>query len=561
MVNKTKKRRFFQVALLVLIIVLQCLVLLFWYLETKSDEKIQTITNETAHLDKARLYSDQSKALLIKSQILYRDYLYNNNQNSLDDYFKTLTDINNSVGDLNTELHQNFQIKDSLKLDKLRKDLEQIINQTSYLDRNSIDDLMAKKFDYKEILNSVTFDSIVTRDSIAKKGFFSRMIDAISGKYSIQKEKIEIIASYKYQNKVNSGELKSQIENILKDSDAHYKKQINAVKESFGASNGVKSELHSINDDLLNSTSDLISKYNEIIQPLKKESNNQFKITTETKRKQRNYLVFGLTVLMLVFSFLLFRFMLYAFDLEKQLIASNLQIQKNLDYKSKIIGMISHEVRSPLSVISLYCKMIVNKIQDSEIKEVFGSIQNTSSNLLLMTNQILDYSKNENVKMELNATDFLLHDELAKSMEPLQKLSIESGNQFQWKSNVPKDLSVHSDAVKINQLFYNLVGNALKFTKNGTISIETTTKKLSDNVYHFHATVTDTGVGIAKKDLEHIFEDYYQGSNGMTSMGIGLGLKLCKEIIELFDGEINVQSEVGKGTSVSFVLKLEVNGE
>ncbi len=114
---------------------------------------------------------------------------------------------------------------------------------------------------------------------------------------------------------------------------------------------------------------------------------------------------------------------------------------------------------------------------------------------------------------------------------------------------------MNSDVIKINQLFYNLVGNALKFTKNGVITIDTKAEK-SDSQTQFYVTVNDTGSGISAEDLKHVFEDYFQGSNGLTSMGVGLGLKLCKEIVELFDGEISIESEKGKGTTVSFMLKL-----
>lgn len=555
----SNKRRFFHASLIVFIILLQCLVLLFWYLETKSDEKIAKISNDIHNLDAAQSYSGQSSTLLVKSQILYKDYLRTKNQQSLTDYLKTINELNTSVGSLNSVLQKNFQLNNKSELVHLRNKLDTIVKETSFLDKAAVDDAIAKKFNYQEILNSMSLDSIITRDSIARKGFFSRLFDAISGKYNIQKERLEIIASYKYNNKVNSGEVKAQIEKILKDSDAYYKNQINALKESFGTSNANDSKLYEINDRLLNSTSDLISNYNTVIEPLKENSHADLKEAAKSNSTQRNYLIFILTLVMLIFSIIVFRFTLYAFDLEKKLVTSQEQIMKNLEYKNKIIGMVSHEVRSPLSIISLYCKMIVSKVKDSEIQEVFDSVQNTTSTLLLLTNQILDYTKNENSKMELNKSKFYLKQELSNIMEPLDKLCVENGNRFNWSNAVVNDDLVFSDIIKINQLFYNLVGNALKFTKDGTISITTKTEKAESGILHFYVNVADTGSGISEQDVKHVFEDYYQGSNGLTSMGIGLGLKLCKEIVELFDGKISIQSEVAKGTTVSFMLQLELN--
>ena len=558
MLNSSTKRKFFHVSLLVCIILLQCLIVLFWYLEAKNDERIAKINNDIQNLNQAQSFSGESNALLIKSQIVYKDYLRTKNKEALTDYFETLNEINSSVGNLNSVLQTNFELKDAKSLHISRDKLDTIVKESLQLDTNSIDDSVINKFNYQEILNSISLDSIITRDSIARKSFFSRIFDAISGKYDIQKEKIEIIASYKYKDKINSGEVKSQLEKILKDSDAYYKNQIASLKESYGNSDGIDSRLYNINDRLLHSTYDLLTNYNNVIHPLKDNSQAEFISTTANNTKQRNYLILILTLVMLVFSIILFKFTLHAFDLEKKLITSQNQILKNLEYKNKIMGMISHEVRSPLSIISLYCKMIVSKIKDSEIHEVFTSIQNTTSTLLTLTSQILDYSKNENSTMKLEKSKLYLKKELTNIIEPLHKLCVENENQFKWNTSIVEDHLVVTDVVKINQLFYNLVGNALKYTKNGQITIDTKTEKTSVEFIQFFVTVRDTGAGISEADVKHVFEEYYQGSNGLTSMGIGLGLKLCKEIVELFDGEISVQSELDKGTTVSFRIQLEL---
>lgn len=558
MLNKINNRRFFHISLLVLIVLLQCLVLLFWYLESRSDTKIAKINSDIAYLNKAQSFSNQSQELLLKSQMLYKDFLHNNNKKALEDYYKTITELSSSVANLDAELNTNLELKENHKIVDLKVKLDGIVQESSFLEKNSIDETAIKKFNYQQILNSISLDSIVTRDNLAKKSFFSRIADAISGKYDIQKERIEIIISYEYLNKVKSGEVKSEFERILKDADNYYKNQITALKESFGNSDGTHPSLYALNDKLMNIASDLVLEYNAMIKPLKKEGLNEIQSIAKTQTKQRNYLIFILTVLMLLLSIVVFRFTLFAFDLEKKLVASQEEISKNLNYKNKIMGMISHEVRSPLNIISLYSKLVTSKVTDPEMKEVFGSIQHTTSTLLLLTNQILEYSKNENRRMILNKSNFYLKQELTKMLEPLQKLCEENGNQFRWENSVIEDSLVFSDVVKINQLFYNLVGNALKYTKNGTITVTTKTEKVESDFIHFQVAVIDSGSGISKEDMKNVFEDYFQGSNGINSMGIGLGLKLCKEIVELFDGDISIQSELNKGTNVSFVLKLDL---
>ncbi|MBL7887439.1 MAG: HAMP domain-containing histidine kinase [Flavobacterium sp.] len=555
MLNKISKRRFFHVALLALIILLQFLVMLFWYLEKRNDDKIVQIKQEIDYLDKAKSYSEQSQSLLLHSQILYRNYLQNKNDKVLTDYFDTINAITQSVENLNSSLKNNSQNKS--KLTDLKNRLNQIASEVSYFDKNNVGNNLFKKFDYQGILKTISLDSIVSRDKVARKNFFSRLMDAISGKSSIQKERIEIIISYEYHNKLKSGEIKSELEKILKDSDQYYRNQLSALTESYSKSDGNSSGFYHFNDTMLRSFSNLIADYNSVIQPLKEESNTKFNLATQSQNKHRNYLIFSLTLLMFLLSLVVFRFTLYAFDLENKLIASQSQILKSLEYKNKIMGMISHEVRSPLNIISLYSKMVVSKVKDAEMRDVFNSIQHTTSNLLVLTNQILDYSKNENRKMVLNQSKFYLKQELDKIIKPLSKLCSESDNQFEWENTIQTDYFVFSDVTKINQLFYNLVGNALKFTKKGQIKLTTRTEENAQGRINLLVTVADTGVGISKDDLKNVFEDYYQGSNGITSMGIGLGLKLCKEIVDLFDGEISIVSELNEGTAVSFRIQMD----
>ena len=117
---------------------------------------------------------------------------------------------------------------------------------------------------------------------------------------------------------------------------------------------------------------------------------------------------------------------------------------------------------------------------------------------------------------------------------------------------------VSSDLIKIHQLFYNIVGNANKFTEKGVIKINTTIDENVNNTLKFTVAISDTGSGISKEDLENVFESYYQGiiSEKVNDIGAGLGLNLCKEIVELFEGNIKIESIINKGTTVTFSLIL-----
>jgi signal transduction histidine kinase len=132
------------------------------------------------------------------------------------------------------------------------------------------------------------------------------------------------------------------------------------------------------------------------------------------------------------------------------------------------------------------------------------------------------------------------------------------GNKIELKTNLNSDFEVYSDAAKIHQLFYNILGNANKFTKNGLVSIIVNIEKISDYELNLKVEIQDNGDGISENDLKNVFESYFQGtvSEKVSDLGVGLGLNLCKEIVELFNGEIKVQSQEGTGTKVSFNLIL-----
>ena len=137
MLNKISKRRFFHVALLALIILLQFLVMLFWYLENNSDDEIAQIKQDIDYLDKAKSYSEQSQSMLLQSQALYRKYLHEKSDKVLTDYFDTIKAITKSVENLNSSLKNNTQNKDKNKLADLKNRLNQISNEVSYFDKKN----------------------------------------------------------------------------------------------------------------------------------------------------------------------------------------------------------------------------------------------------------------------------------------------------------------------------------------------------------------------------------------------------------------------------------------
>ncbi len=542
---------------------MQLLVILFWYLQTKDDATIDSLSEKMGLYKKGTKYTNDAYATLYESQFYYKDYLLNHNKKSLENYYATVKKLKVTLDSLNHHVVKEDVdlIKEKKKLDVLQQKADSILSNQSTQINKKIDAFTFKTFDYDNILKSVSVDSLVTNDSIARKGFLSRILDAISGKYNVKKEKLKIVISYKYLNEIKSGDVKNQIKNLLKTSNDYYKNEIEKSRASYFISNSKDLNLFNLNNSLLDISVDLIHSFNESINYLQDSLQKQFKDTHKASVQKRNYIIFFLVLLMLTFTILLMYFTRMAFRFENQLLLAQKQILKSLHYKNKIVGMISHEIRSPLSVLAMYSKMISAKVQDLEIKEVFKSMQYTTNNLLVLTSQLLEYSKNEDQKMVLKNTTFDLKEEVDKIVIPLATLAENKGNTLKVTVDIPEHYKVNSDPVRINQLFYNVVGNAIKFTENGTVHIDVRTEKKSNKDLNFLVTVQDNGLGISETDLEHIFEEHYQGdaSKSVSELGIGLGMKLCKEIVELFHGSISVESKLREGTKVSFniVMKLQ----
>lgn len=233
--------------------------------------------------------------------------------------------------------------------------------------------------------------------------------------------------------------------------------------------------------------------------------------------------------------------------------------------KDEFLSMVSHELRTPLTSIKAYTETLLDMVDDEfddvdSEREFLSIINEESERLTRLINDILDLSKMEAGKMH-----FIIHDE---SIDEIIDRSIKNMNGFAVKkeikltANVEKGLArVLIDKDRTLQVFANLINNAVKFTpENGTITVHALND--TDNKF-IRVIIEDTGMGIQDEDKEKIFEKFKQADNIMTreAGGTGLGLPICKNMIEQNGGKIWVESEFGKGSKFIFTLPKEKGGE
>jgi two-component system sensor histidine kinase BarA len=542
-------------------------VVVIWYNETANEDKLsEAFTNVSNANEVGKLTSEMNDAI-ITSQKHFNNYIDSKNQTSLDDYITSLNKTSLLIDSLRISTNNSEAFKKVLsKRNKTESEIKHI--------KSSIDSIIDKQLyptqldvaspfqfnvlNYNKVLDSIDTNTSIKIDSVSRKGLFSRLADAFSGKIEIQKEHLSTVITMKYKDKVKTGTIEEQMKYLITSSNKYYETEFKRLKNSFVNLRQKDLKLIQFNNQLLMLSQNVLPDFNNAANLFKSNSQKEFQDQYETNKKVRNYSIAALVFLMFVISLILFGFTRLAFEYEKRLTVAQEKITKSLSFKNRIIGMISHEIRSPLSIISIYSKKISASVKDEEVKETFKSIQFTTNSLQLLSNQILEYSKDENHKLELKNKNFYLKTELEQIITSMSSFVETKGNKIVLQSNIKTDYEVYADVAKIHQLFYNIIGNANKFTENGTINVNINADSSSDYEVTLDIEIIDNGIGINEKELESIFEPYYQGSvsSGINNLGVGLGLNLCKEIIELFEGTITATSKENKGTKVTFNLVL-----
>jgi PAS domain S-box-containing protein len=221
------------------------------------------------------------------------------------------------------------------------------------------------------------------------------------------------------------------------------------------------------------------------------------------------------------------------------------ELKKSERLKTEFMNIAAHELKSPVTPIKGYLDLIINDSKTSEqVKEWAKISLRNSERLLRLVNDILDVSRLDTDTMKfdmekLNSVDIL--DEIVEDMKPVVE-----NKKLKFNSKIPRDLpNIMGDKYRLSQVLKNLLVNAIKFTDHGSISVEALKKK--DNIL---IAVKDTGVGISKDEVNKVFSKFYQAYTGddRKNEGTGLGLFICKEIIQKHNGKIWVESKIGEGS-------------
>ncbi len=241
---------------------------------------------------------------------------------------------------------------------------------------------------------------------------------------------------------------------------------------------------------------------------------------------------------------------------------TNKQILQASKFKQDFLANMSHEIRTPMvGVIGMIDLLFKNTKLDDLQKEYVSTIHQSSQNLLDILNQILDLSKMEAGKFSLSPKGINLKKLIHQNIDLFLANSKAKGIDLisEYPDTLPEQ--IYADDNRLKQVISNLIGNAIKFTDKGTITVKSSLVSKKNDELTFKIEVIDSGIGISKEDQKSLFNRFSQVHNEaiLVGEGTGLGLTISKKLVDLMNGKLGVQSEIGKGSNFWFTFKTKIS--
>jgi signal transduction histidine kinase/CheY-like chemotaxis protein/HPt (histidine-containing phosphotransfer) domain-containing protein len=259
-----------------------------------------------------------------------------------------------------------------------------------------------------------------------------------------------------------------------------------------------------------------------------------------------------ISILLLIVSFLIINYVNKKKEYELALIRAKQNAEDLAKAKETFLANMSHEIRTPLNAIYGFTEQVLNTKLNKEQYMQLSIVKKSANHLINLINDILDYSKIQAGKISIEHIYFNLNKELDDIKSSF--IQLVSGKNLNLNFIINSDVPdyVNSDLTKLKQILYNLIGNAIKFTEKGAITVIVNTS-IDNNISYLEILVKDTGIGIAKEKISKLFNEYEQLHSDSTKKygGTGLGLVITKKILEQMGGSIYIKSKELEGTEVT----------
>lgn len=537
------------VIILLLIIVLVCMAGIVLY-----KNLTEIATNVSSSLNVNNKNSQNIRQILIEireAENSVKTYNLTHNKEHLIAFYSSAVIIDDKI----QEITQKTKLKDreSIIIDSVillyERKFELLKNQLYADDETKITDelnAISKKIEeaygkkpYSELTSSIS----IKDSSIKKEGFLKRFFN---------KKNSELTTSNKTYNIENELKKSTNTKNELQEI---VQKVQNKQIEKLANKNNL--ELKTENEGKF-----IVDKIRQFLAELEKSEKNTTNEKIALANKDVNtiktlavIIAIVISLLLLIASFLIVNYIEKKKEYEIALIRAKQNAEDLAKTKETFLANMSHEIRTPLNAIYGFTEQVLKSDLNQEQYDQLNIVKKSAYHLINLISDILDYSKIQAGKLQIESIEFNLEKELNDIylLFAQQCLNKQLELVFTVNPNVPR--FINSDLTKLKQIMYNLIGNAIKFTEKGTITVNIKNTK-AHNSQHLNIQIIDTGIGIPKEKIPKLFNEYEQANSDTTKQygGTGLGLVITKKLLEKMGGCIFLKSEEKKGTNITIKI-------
>lgn len=470
--------------------------------------------------------------------------------NKIDTLLKTNTDTTQLTTEQGNQVRVWYKKKLELsdRLFKLKHDFDSLL--TVYAAFNGQSDskaIIETKTNFstqKKKINSKT-DTIRKEISRERKGLFGRIKDAISNKNGTANGVVEI----NHQNNTNIADQTTQ-KIIVKDR-ADNAKKLKQLQEHNIKMLAMQRELISLNTHISNELERIVNDLKDLNYKMADQLKSMaFKNYQETTSLLNKFYLAAL-FLVLLFAALLIIFIIQLNKSELLLLKENERSVNVARQKMELLTHMTHEIRNPLTAIKGFIYVFGKTELTQRQTDMLQSIKGSSEMLLRTLNDTLDAAKMENSELKIEQDPFNPHSTVNEVIESMIYSATKKKLKLTYNFKGDPEAIVLGDSFRLKQVMVNLLSNAIKYTNEGQITVNA---ELPKEDTRLQIDIIDTGMGISADQQANLFSQYYQTNSSKGQVGTGLGLFICKQLVEMQKGKISVKSEVGLGTTFSFFI-------